>query len=197
MKTNVIEQTMPGVGFGSKLKSKTQKLFQKFRKANTQLLNVILLIVIAGSFLTGCNEDDEVLSPEPWQQELDLLRSAVAPYTSLELAIAEGYDNEFTGYRLQMGFHYMKAALVDDTFEVDKPEVLMFAPDSNGNMQFVGVEYAIPIADMGNPPPAPEGFTGDVDEWAINTEFNVWTLHVWVGIDNPSGIFQSHNPTLP
>ena len=168
MKKNVIESVMPTVGYGRKLKSKTQKWGLDFRKTTYKSLSVLLFIIIAASFLAGCDDDDAV-SKEPWEQELDQLRTAVAPYSTLAQGIAAGYDNEFTGYRTQMGYHYMKASLIDDQFEVTKPEVLMYAPDANGNMQFVGVEYAVPIADMDNPPPAPEGFTGSIDEWAINT----------------------------
>ena len=130
-------------------------------------------------------------------QELAKLRHAIARYHNIKHAIADGYTLEFTGYRAHMGFHYLKPALLDDKFELDRPEVLMYAPAPNGGLRFVGVEYATTIADMNNPPAAPAGFTGDADVWAINTEFNVWTLHVWVGLHNPNGIFAQHNPRLP
>ncbi len=153
----------------------------------------LLAITVA---LMSCNENDGEVK-EPWENEVDKLSAAVAVFNSLDHAIAQGYDNEFTGYRSQMGFHYLNGSLLDDQFELEKPEVLMYAPDSEGNMKFVGVEYAVPITDLLNPPPAPEGFTGDEDVWEINHEFSVWTLHVWVGIENPHGIFASHNPELP
>lgn len=129
--------------------------------------------------------------------ELARLRAATARYHDIDSAIADGYDFEFTGYRTQMGFHYMKPELVDATFEVERPEVLMYAPGPGGKLRFVGVEYATPIADMQNPPPPPEGFSGEEDVWSINTEFEVWTLHAWVGLENPDGIFTAHNPRLP
>lgn len=130
-------------------------------------------------------------------QELAKLRAAVARYHNIKHAIADGYTLEFTGYRSHMGFHYLKPALLDLKFELERPEVLMYAPAPNGRLRFVGVEYATVIPDMSNPPAAPEGFTGDADVWAINTEFNVWTLHVWVGLNNTNGIFAPHNPRLP
>ena len=130
-------------------------------------------------------------------QELAKLRKAVARYHNIKHALEDGYTLEFTGYRSHMGFHYLKPALLDDQFELERPEVLMYAPAPNGKLRFVGVEYATLIPNMNNPPAAPAGFTGDADVWAINTEFNVWTLHVWVGLHNPHGIFASHNPRLP
>ena len=172
-------------------------------------------MLISAAFLMSCETPaDEVLPLDPQahanvtttqqegkkdlpHQELAKLRAAVARYHNIKHAIEDGYTLEFTGYRHQMGFHYLKPSLLDDQFELERPEVLMYAPAPNGGLRFVGVEYATTIADMNNPPAAPEGFTGDADVWAINTEFNVWTLHVWVGLNNPNGIFAPHNPRLP
>lgn len=130
-------------------------------------------------------------------KELAQLRAVIAPWHNLEKAEAAGYELEFTGYRSMMGYHYLNVSLLDEHFEVTQPEVLMFAPAPNGELRLVGVEYAVPIPDMTNPQAAPEGFSGDADVWAINTEFEVWTLHVWVGLNNPRGIFAMHNPRLP
>ena len=95
-----------------------------------------------------------------------------------------------------MGFHYLNASLLDDKFEVEKPELLLYAPDENNKLKFVAVEYAVPVEDLNNPPPVPEGFKGNDDVWEINTEFKLWTLHVWVKLENPDGIFAPHNPAL-
>lgn len=130
-------------------------------------------------------------------KELGMLRAAVGRYHNIEHALADGYTFKLTDHRSQMGYHYLKPSLLDDHFEIERPEVLMYVLTPNGRWAFVGVEYAVPITDMNNPQPAPEGFTGDADEWAINREFEVWTLHVWVGLHNPNGIFASHNPRLP
>jgi hypothetical protein len=86
-----------------------------------------------------------------------------------------------------MGFHYLNASLLDDKFEVEKPELLLYIPGENNKLKFVAVEYAVPIEDLDNPPSVPEGFT----------EFKLWTLHVWVKLDNPHGIFAPHNPSIP
>ncbi len=134
---------------------------------------------------------------DSWEDEIIRLRKKMRQFHNFRVAIAQGYDTDVTGYVPQMGHHYLKGSLLDDDFELEKPELLMYAPDGMGGMKFVGVEYAVPIADINNPPEAPEGFTGDSDDWHINYEFNLWTLHVWVGLDNPNGIFEPLNPTLP
>ena len=152
-------------------------------------------LVLAALLMLACCDSND--GKQRWEQEVDQLREAVRAYTIFNDAFAAGYDNEFTGYRSQMGFHYLKESLLDDKFEIEKPEVLMYAPAANGGLRFVGVEYAVPVNDLNNPPPAPEGFSGSTDVWEINEEFGVWTLHVWIGLENPNGIFASHNPELP
>jgi hypothetical protein len=129
--------------------------------------------------------------------EIAQLRAAVAKYHNMEYAVADGYDTDVTGYRTMMGYHYLKGSLVDDKFELELPEVLLFAPSPSGKLRLVAVEYITPIPDINNPPAPPSGFVGDADVWTINTEFNMWTLHVWIGLQNPNGIFESHNPRLP
>lgn len=131
------------------------------------------------------------------KKELASLRAYIAPYHNFQKALDDGYVADITGYRTMMGHHFLKPEYLDATFSLLEPEVLIYAPGPSGKMRLVGVEYATLIDDMNNPPPAPEGFSGNADEWAINTEFEVWTLHVWVGLNNPKGIFAMHNPRLP
>ena len=158
--------------------------------------NLKLLLLLVALSILGCSDDDDQPKTQV-QLEIEQLKTAMAKYKDFNTAIADGYDVDVTGYRTQMGHHYLKAILLDGTFELDKPEVLLYAPDGNGGMQFVAVEYATPIEDMDNPPPAPEGFTGNEDIWEINTEFNLWTLHAWIELENPEGIFKPRNPMLP
>ena len=152
-----------------------------------------MLVFIAANFLMSCQDDDQ----DPWQSEVDQLRSAVTSFEDIESAKNKGYNAEVTGYVTNMGFHYLNASILDNKFDVKNPEILVFVPDDHGGLKFVAVEYAVPIADLNNPPPAPEGFKGDADVWEINTEFKLWTLHAWVGMDNPHGIFHPHNPNIP
>jgi hypothetical protein len=190
MKSVLKSWRFPGVG--SLTKSKTTELCSLEKLARTKEFYFSLLVFITASLTISC-DDDKV---EVWQPEIERLRAAITAYDHIQHAQHDGYDNEVTGYRTQMGFHYLNVSLLDDKFEVEKPEILLYAPDENNNLKFVAVEYAVPISDMNNPPPAPEGFKGDADVWEINTEFKLWTLHVWVKLENPNGIFASHNPSL-
>lgn len=75
--------------------------------------------------------------------------------------------------------------------------MLIYVNDPSGKMRLVAVEYGIPIEDLDNPPPPPEGFTGDHDVWKVDTEFSLWILHAWVVMKNPVEIFAARNPLLP
>lgn len=122
--------------------------------------------------------------------EIIKLTKKTRRFHNFKVALVQGYDTEVTGYIPHMGFHYLKGSLVDEKFELEKPEVLQYVPDGMGGMQFVAVEY-LAVGDE-----APEGFTGDSDDWHFNTDIGLWTLHVWVGLYNPDGIFAPFNPDL-
>lgn len=134
------------------------------------------------------NQEKEVAS---WEDEIAKLRKKMRSFHNFQVAIAQGYDTDVTGYVPQMGHHYIKGSLVDGEFEMEKPEILQYIPDGNGGMQFVGVEYLFAGSE------APDGFTGNLDDWHFNEDIGLWALHAWVGLDNPVGVFWPLNPTLP
>ncbi|MGI9544874.1 MAG: hypothetical protein ACR2MX_16540 [Cyclobacteriaceae bacterium] len=182
--------------FKQRMQTPKSLFYRKLRSLLRPANYTLLLMVITSGFMISCDHDD--CDPtEPWEAEVDRLRNATDDYKDLEVATSDGYNMEVTGYRTQMGFHYLNVDLLDNQFEIEKPEVLIFAPDETGDLQFVAVEYGIPIADLNNPQPAPEGFSGDSDVWIIDTEFSLWTLHVWTELENPNGIFTPRNPLLP
>ena len=151
------------------------------------------LIILFSACSNDSNDNDtkiKVSDEEILELEIDKLKVAIAPYTNIDAAIAAGYD-VVLGYVSHMGNHYLNTSFQDGSFKLEKPEILLFDQDG----VFVGVEYFIPIIGVNGP--APEGFTGDTDVWhKVSTE-NFWELHVWVGIDNPNGIFATFNPNLP
>ncbi len=111
--------------------------------------------------------------------------------------MAQGWSIQATAYWSRMGNHYLNMDYADGTFEFDKPEMLLYAPDDDGDMKFVAVEYLVFVADPENPGLPPEGFIGDADEWEYNTDVEAWTLHAWIGMANKDGIFAHLNYDLP
>jgi hypothetical protein len=85
-------------------------------------------------------------------QELASAMSNAARYHDVRKALADGYRD--TGIVLpNMGRHFLKESLLDARFEADRPELLVYTPDST---VLVALEYAVPIELS---PAAPEGFS--------------------------------------
>src|ERR671912_664662 len=84
--------------------------------------------------------------------ELAELRQLVAHYHDLDDAMAAGYSVAVTPCLALpgvggMGFHYGNPALINDPAVRElEPELLLYEPQKNGEMRFVGVEYIIPFA---------------------------------------------------
>jgi hypothetical protein len=130
-----------------------------------------------------------------WRTYWELLqaRAATAKYRNIQNATKDGYA-DISVVVPNMGYHYMKSSLVNATFEITKPEILVYNKTEDGSFQLLAVEYAVPI-DL-SPNKAPDGFTGDADVWDRNTGFGLWLLHAWVWYQNPSGVFNPTNPLI-
>ncbi|MEP6704482.1 MAG: hypothetical protein ABJB34_06735 [Acidobacteriota bacterium] len=127
-------------------------------------------------------------------QELARVRRATARYHDISQAIADDYV-DIGLFVSGQGFHYLKPTVLDGTFDLEKPEILVYAPNPTGDrLRLVAVEYAVPVLLS---PSAPEGFTGATDLWEVNTEFGLWVLHAWVWQANPNGMFADSNPRVP
>lgn len=124
--------------------------------------------------------------------ELQQVRAATARYRHIKNAIKDGYV-DINAVVPGMGYHYLKASLVDATFELRNPEFLVYDRLENGSFELVAVEYAVPIALSPN---APEGFTGTNDVWERNDALGLWFLHAWVWLYNPAGVFNPTNPLV-
>lgn len=124
--------------------------------------------------------------------ELQQARAATARYRDIKNAVKDGYP-DIDVVVPNMGFHYMKAKLVDATFDLRSPEILVYKKNEDGSIQLVAVEYAVPLELS---PKAPQGFTGTLDKWDENTDFGLWLLHAWVWHYNPDGVFNPTNPLV-
>jgi hypothetical protein len=125
--------------------------------------------------------------------ELARARSATARYHNVQKAYDDGYV-DINVVLPNMGRHLMKPGLVNATFNVSEPELLVYSEGPGNKLKLVAVEYAVPLDQSVN---APAGFTGDGDEWTPNTTFGLWLLHAWVWKDNPDGVFNPTNSQVP
>lgn len=153
------------------------------------------LIIFSLFFLSiGCSSDEDE-QMEVWEIEVAQVTSATSKYANFQTATSEGLI-DVSGYVPNMGHHYLNPTLVDGTFEINKPEIILYTPDQNGNMIMVGIEYSIVPASPDNPGAPPEGFDGNLDIWHFNENVGQWQLHVWTMLENPDGIFASFNPAI-
>jgi hypothetical protein len=127
-----------------------------------------------------------------WQttMELQQARAATAKYRNIDNAIRDGYVDIAVDVE-HMGHHYMNTSLVDGTFDIRHPEILVYNRDADGKQVLVAVEYAVPLTD-----PMPEGFTGSQDVWNSTSGFPLWLLHAWVWAYNPDGVFNWTNESV-
>ena len=157
------------------------------------LIGSVPLTVHSTSALTAVATPDNLSAAT--NQQLAQARRATAKYHDIEQAEADGYVN-INVYESGEGLHYVNFALVDANFDPEHPEVLLYAPVPHENrMELVGVEYLVPLALSTD---APEGFTGDADQWRKDTEgFGLWELNAWIWLHNPEGVFSHDNSRVP
>ena len=143
------------------------------------------------------------MSASATASQIARLRRLVAPFHDFNKAVAAGWSAQITPCLVDadlpsqpgtgaMGFHYGKLAYIQDGGVVNllQPELLLYEPEKNGKLRFVGVEYIVPFADHPATAAAP---TLLGHEFAQVPEFGVWGLHIWVGRHNSSGIFAPWN----
>lgn len=153
-----------------------------------------LALLLLPLLILSCDKDDDPVL-EVWEVEVEQAMTATEQYINFQTALDDGLI-DVSGYVPNMGHHYLNPGLVDGTFELEKPEVILYVPNDNGDMEMVAIEYSIVPDDPNNPGDAPEGFTGDDDVWHFNEMVGHWQLHVWTILPNPDGIFAPLNPDI-
>ena len=89
------------------------------------------------------------------QRDLNALTRATVAYTDFSRAQAAGYTERLTDCMADssggMGFHYGKVPFIDGEARLMEPEILMYEPQADGSLQFVGVEYVVPLSASATP----------------------------------------------
>jgi len=184
------------------------------QKSRANLLSYAAILIIVATAFMGCRKEaikatddglqsvnkhsvtvegdvvnDYGVSPQTtW--ELQQARAATARYRDIRNAIKDGYSNINVDVP-NMGHHFMNMGLIDGTFDIRRPEILVYNGLDTGNPELVAVEYAVPLTE-----PLPEGFTGSADVWDGNSGFPFWLVHAWVWKYNPAGVFNPTNPDV-
>jgi len=128
-------------------------------------------------------------------QQLAAARAGTAKYHDFQQAVDDGFVATPNACIPGEGIHYraptsLPNSALDCTFDPANPEVLHYVPKPNGELQLVGVEYLIArSASCGTLTAAPQGFSGDADEWELEIGGTVWALNAWIWQGVPDGIF--------
>jgi hypothetical protein len=123
------------------------------------------------------------------------VRPQMARFNSVTQAIKAGYVESspcIASPEGGMGFHYVNQSLVDPVFDPMKPEALVYAPKSNGQLKLVALEYI--VIDVDQPAPTFDGQPFDVGGTPVPVDH--WSLHAWLFESNPSGVFNPWNPAV-
>ena len=177
-----------------------------------QIFSFALMAIFGIFLLSGCSPDSESNeirgledievsdlkmsdSYDSWEDQIDRLEQKMRRFHNHQVAVAQGWGNDASGYVPRMGHHFVNFDLVDGTFELLKPEALLYLPTDDGGWEFVAVEYL--LSEPGPEGPAPEGFIGDADVWFYNPSVGAWTLHAWIVKENPAGVFAAFNADVP
>lgn len=136
--------------------------------------------------------------PAEIRAQLALLRNASSAFFSFDVAQSAGWFAQLSDCVESpaggMGYHYGNPDQLanEGNLSLLRPEVLVYVPMEDGSMRFGAVEYIIAAADW--PHVEPPEFMGQ--QLGYNPHLDIWALHVWIGIDNPAGIFADFNPEV-
>ena len=100
-----------------------------------------------------------------------------------------------------MGIHYASGTLVNSG-QVDplKPQALVYAPEQDGQLHLVAVEYVTFQQQWDATHSAPPELFGQ--PFMVNPAGNrfglppFYSLHAWIWTNNPTGMFSMWNPAV-
>jgi hypothetical protein len=145
------------------------------------------------------------------EDELAQVRRVTARFHDLDAALAAGYELGWvngSGARIitgcvfhptagAMGYHYFNAELMADlTTDALAPEVLVYAPDEDGELRLVAVEWVV-RGQNSNPPgvSSPPSVLG-TQMHILVPAVGFYIMHAWVWKPNPAGMFADWNPEV-
>jgi hypothetical protein len=132
------------------------------------------------------------------EQDIARVREATAAFRSLDSAVAAGYGRDGGGCVERqpagaMGFHHQNDALMDDRLELLRPEILVYERLPAGEYRLNGVEYIVPFSAWPESREPPTILSQPLKPFPA---LGIWYLHVWVWLENPSGLFADYNPRV-
>jgi hypothetical protein len=178
------------------------------------------LVAGVALFPTGASGEDDAAAAHDHAAhagdvatELAKVRAATARFHRVEEAVAAGYQLGWVngaGVRIvagcvshptagAMGYHYFNAELMaDNEVNATEPEVLVYAPATDGGLKLVAVEW-VARSLQSNPPgvgTAPPVLGMDMHILVPPPGPAFYLTHAWVWANNPAGMFADWNPEV-
>lgn len=174
------------------------------------------LIAIAATAATAMTTSAEVPDHvmEAHYDDLAQVRRATARFHDLDAALEAGYQLGWvngSGNRIitncvahptagAMGYHYFHPGLMADLpVDLLQPEVLVYAPGHDGQLQLAAVEWIArgpnsnpPGVPASEPPPSVLGMPMHILVPAVG----FYIMHAWIWQPNPAGMFTDWNPEV-
>jgi hypothetical protein len=150
------------------------------------------------------------------QSALSSARDATAGFHSLDSANAAGYSvrvADLAGITCidsaagAMGVHYLNPALAPELFgsvvptiDAETPELLVYEPGPNGQLNLVALEYLTLKASWDASHASPPSLFGRTfDSTPAGNRYGLpafYSLHAWIWNHNPTSIFAPYNPKV-
>ena len=147
--------------------------------------------------LVSCEKNEEEPKDEVAQM-IEEVRAITQSYTVHSNGVAAGWATDLSGCVAHpteggMGHHFGRLEYIDGRINHLEPQVLLYAPDANGTMELLGVEYLIPFAIHSEDKEPPTLFGQNYHK---NQQIEMWALHLWSEKENPNGMFYDWNPDV-
>jgi hypothetical protein len=135
---------------------------------------------------SGSENSPETQHATDLRHQLNAVRRATGRYHRLAVAEADGYEL-LGGCKPGMGYHYIRSVAPGQRqLDPNKPNILIYAPQPDGRVKLVAVEYASETpADL---------FGRDFDPPTHDAPF--YSQHTWVWKKNPAGVLNPTNPRV-
>jgi hypothetical protein len=164
----------------------------------SSILVGVLLLALPAYAQRPPEQEKPVQNGDRGERDVARIRAATEAFKSLDAAVAAGYAGDVTACLENppqggMGYHHQNDALLDDKIELERPEMLVYERLGDGSYRLNGVEYIVPFSAH---PADAEPPTVMGQELKPAPSLRIWYRHVWVWLENPSGLFADWNPRV-
>ena len=144
---------------------------------------------------------DQAGSDSALLRDMQVLFEAVRAYGDVAVAAEVGYAPAsacMTSDQGAQGIHFANDALFVPVVDAHAPQLLMYEPQTDGSMRFIGIEYLV-FQEAWHAAghverPVLFGQVFGLNETLLDEPF--YLLHVWITQYNPLGLFANWNPLV-